>query len=291
MLTPAQIKQYREDGYLVIDDVIPMDEVEKLREAADDPNVRRALDSSGFEDRTVHLMEITAKHPAFRELCRDPRITGLLTPLLGEDIQLQHSKLATKPPKKDAGEFAWHQDYAFFPHTNCDLMAVMVMLDDATPENGCMSIVKGSHKLGVLNHLRDGYFVGMCLEDKYWSDPAQVVPLTPKAGGISIHHGLTLHASPANLSGRPRRGVVFEYRASDAHQLAGNVFADTGLQVRGQFRECVRCDAGSLRLPGRRHWNPPYGNHYFQVGRCAAEWNRAGDESRCSVAETSSAMR
>jgi ectoine hydroxylase-related dioxygenase (phytanoyl-CoA dioxygenase family) len=232
-------------------------------------------------------MEITVKSPAFLALCRNPRIVELLTPLLGEDIQLQHSKLATKPPAKDAGAFAWHQDYAFFPHTNFDLLAVMVMLDDATQENGCMSIVKGSHKLGVLDHLRDGYFEGKCVEEKYWADPKQVVPLMPKAGGISIHHGLTLHASPANISGRPRRGVVFQYRASDAHQLAGKIHADTGLQVRGKFREYVRCDVGSVRLPGRRHLTPPYGNHYWQVGRSAEEWNKMKSPSLySSISET-----
>ena len=94
------------------------------------------------------------------ELARSERILGRVTPLIGPDIQLQHSKLATKPPAKGMGTFAWHQDFAFFPHTNSDLVAVMVMLDDATPENGCMQMVRGSHKLGLLDHTEDGQFHG-----------------------------------------------------------------------------------------------------------------------------------
>jgi phytanoyl-CoA hydroxylase len=275
MLSKFQLQQYEQDGYLVIDNVFSPAEVEVLRAAAEDPAVKRDLKQRGGDETIVHLLEITAKHPAFLELARDKRIGDLIAPLIGENIQLQHSKLATKPPKVDAGAFAWHQDFAYFPHTNFDLLAVMVMLDDATPENGCMSVVKGSHKLGVLDHLRDGYFVGSCMEDKYWADESKIVPLTPKAGGISIHHCLTLHASPNNLSGRPRRGVVFQYRADDAYQLGDHIWVDTGLQVRGQYREMARCDAGALRLPRRRNWDPLYGNCYFQQGAHAKEWNKA----------------
>ncbi len=273
MLTPQQVQHYHEDGYLVVDGLFSTPEIKALRLASEDPALQRALHAGGHADKTVHLLEITAKHPAFLELASDSRITDLIAQLIGPDIQLQHSKLATKPPKKDAGAFAWHQDFAYFPHTNTDLLAVMVMLDDATPENGCMSVVHGSHKLGVLDHLRDGYFVGSCQEPQHWSEPSRIVPLTPKAGGISIHHCLTLHASPANISGRPRRGVVFQYRADDAHQLADNVWVDTGLQVRGQHREFARCDAGALRLPKRRGWEPAFGNLYFQAGTHARNWN------------------
>jgi len=151
MLSQAQITQFREDGFLVINGVFTPREVEALRAAADDPAVRKSLKERGADEHIVHLLEITAKHEAFKELARDPRITKFIAPLLGDDIQLQHSKLATKPSKKGAGAFGWHQDYAYFPHTNYDLVAVMVMLDDATPENGGMYAVKGSHKLGLLD--------------------------------------------------------------------------------------------------------------------------------------------
>ena len=75
-----------------------------------------------------------------------------MVPLLGPDIQLQHSKLATQPQQKRKGGFRWHQDFAFFPHTNSDLAAVMVILDDSTEDNGSMHIIRGSHKLGLLDH-------------------------------------------------------------------------------------------------------------------------------------------
>lgn len=250
-LTADQLRQYDEDGYLVIDGLFDSTEIDRLREAAGTPEVARPLKDAGGDETIVHLLEITAKHAAFLKLARDPRIVDLITQLLGPDVQLQHSKLATKPPQKNAGAMAWHQDFAFFPHTNTDLLAVMVMLDDATPSNGCMSMVRGSHQRGLLNHLSDGHFTGACQEPGHWADPDDIVQLTPKAGGISIHHSLMLHASPGNLSGRPRRGVVYQYRAADAHMLVGTTYADTGLQIAGTNPGVARCDAGTLTLPRR----------------------------------------
>jgi len=271
-LSDDLVKSFWVDGFLVIDNVFPAADIELLREAAATPEVLRDWRKQDVETRTVHLLEITVKHPLMMELARSPRILGRVAPLLGPDIQLQHSKLATKPATKGAGAFHWHQDFAFFPHTNSDLLAVMVMLDDATPENGCMQMVRGSHKLGLLDHDEDGLFHGNCQESYLWEDGSRVANIMPKTGGISIHHALTLHGSPANISGKPRRGVVFQYRADDAYQLAQSVWADTGLLMCGQRRERARCDAGVLRLP-KSHFFPgyPFGDAWNQDGELARQ--------------------
>ena len=159
------------------------------------------------------------------------------------------------------GGFGWHQDFAFFPHTNTDLVAIMVMLDDATEENGCMHMVRGSHKMGLLDHMDgQGLFSTLCKEERVWSEqPENITPITPRAGGISMHHCLMVHGSGPNASGQPRRGLVFQYRADDAFQLADGVWGDTGLMVSGQRRERARCDAGVLRLPkSQRLYRPTF---------------------------------
>ena len=152
--------------------------------------------------------EVTALHEATEsEAIRGPqneRILSLIRPLIGNDIQLQHSKIASKPPAKDSGPYRCHQDFAFFPHSNTSLVAHMVMLDDSTTENGCMQVVVGSHKLGLLDHHKNGVF-SECQQSSLWADPAALAHITPRAGGISIHHCLTLHGSPPNRSGQPRR--------------------------------------------------------------------------------------
>ncbi len=66
-LTDQQIRRFREDGYLVVDDLIPPDEVERLRSACADPDVVEAQVAKGYEEKTVHLLSITSYHAAFME--------------------------------------------------------------------------------------------------------------------------------------------------------------------------------------------------------------------------------
>lgn len=272
-LSAAETAAYHHDGFIVIEGVFPPAELTALREAEASPAIQSALTEAGIGQRTVHLLELTTRHPAFLALARDPRIIRRLQALLGPDIQLQHSKLATKPPTPGTGAFSWHQDLPFYPHTNTSLLSVFVYLDDATPQNGCMSMVRGSHRLGPLNHLdANGHFDGACRDSRHWTDhPTQVIPLTPHAGAISIHHCLTLHGSPPNLSGRPRRGLVFSYRADDAYQLGDTIFADTGLVVAGRRHGLVRCEAGRWLLP--RRTGHDFGNAHHQTGSWAQSLN------------------
>jgi ectoine hydroxylase-related dioxygenase (phytanoyl-CoA dioxygenase family) len=274
MIQSSDIERFWEDGYLVVNGVLTPDEVEYYRAASESREVVSGLDKAGYRDRIVHLLEITSRHPAFRELAKHPGVVSVVTKILGDDVQLHHSKLATKPPKVGQGTFSWHQDFAYFPHTNASLVAVMVMLDDATPENGCMSVVRGSHRWGLLNHLVDGWFCGQCMEPERWSDASRIVTLTPRAGGISVHHALTLHASGENVAGLPRRGVVYQYRAADAYQLAGDVWVDTGYQIAGCQSATARCEGGAFLMPRFRGKTPSYGNVWRQVGDHAAAWNR-----------------
>ncbi|WP_162463266.1 phytanoyl-CoA dioxygenase family protein [Paenibacillus psychroresistens] len=273
-LTDSEIQEYWQDGFLVFNDIISQEEVEELRQACEKPQILALRSQQDYETKTVHALGITSLHPIFLKLAKHPAIVEKIKPLLGPDIQLQHSKLATKPPSRGVGVFPWHQDYAFYPHTNTDLLSVMIMLDDATPENGCMSMTKGSHKLGILNHEVNGRFVAACQESKYWTNPAyEVVDITPRAGGISIHHALTLHGSEANLSGKPRRGIVFSYRSDDAQQLADNTFDDTGLLICGSNHGVVRCDVGLVKLPNRGG-DTPFGSIWNQIGSFAAVENK-----------------
>jgi ectoine hydroxylase-related dioxygenase (phytanoyl-CoA dioxygenase family) len=176
-LSPRQIQSYRDDGFIVIEDFFSLDEVNTLREAEASPVIQATLEEMGIKQRTVHLLELTVRHPAFLAVARDPRVIGCITPLIGPDIQLQHSKLATKAVSKGVGAFGWHQDIMYYPHTNSSLLSVFVYLDNATPENGCMSMVRGSHLLGPLNHLEaNGVFGGACQDRSFWEDhPDKVV--------------------------------------------------------------------------------------------------------------------
>ena len=124
-------------------------------------------------------------------------------------IRYDKLKLNLKPG--NGGEAVeWHQDWAFYPHTNDDLCAVGVMIDDMTPENGPLLVVPGSHKGPILDHHQDGVFVGAVTDPRGDAAFAKAVPLLGKAGDISVHHVRTLHASAVNYSDRHRRLLLLQ---------------------------------------------------------------------------------
>ena len=113
----------------------------------------------------------------------------------------------------------WHQDWAWYPFTNDDLLAVGVCMDDMMEENGCLLAIPGTHKGRILDHHSDGQFAGGVTEAGFDDSGAQKIEV--KAGGISIHHVRVLHGSLPNLSPISRRLLLFQYCASDAWPLLG----------------------------------------------------------------------
>jgi phytanoyl-CoA hydroxylase len=266
VLTPAEQRAaYEQDGYLVFPELLDGSELAALRgalaevlrdaegltETNDKFSITRTEDG-GYSVRRI--FDPVARHQAFHDLVLNPKILDVVENLIGSDIQLHHSKLNLKPPSSREARFEWHQDYPFFPHTNFDLLAVMVYLDDSTEENGCLSIIPGSHKWGPRNHLfaKDGAFSSQLEDKSVLEDRSRWVHVPVPAGGIELHHCNMLHSSTANRGTRPRSAVVIQYRAADNVALGGNMSqAGFGMQVRGVNPYRVRMMAGTFKLPGK----------------------------------------
>lgn len=262
MLTQAQTKTYHDIGAIVVPDVLSPAEVASLREATDhfvhesrhitehdaiydledshtqaEPRVRRI--------KTPHL-----HHPAYDAIMRHPGILAALADLWGPDIRFDTSKLNMKSAGFGA-PVEWHQDWAFYPHTNDDLAAVGVMIDDMAMENGPLMIMPGSHKGPTFDHHANGVFCGAMDPANQDCDFAQAVPLLGKAGSITIHHVRAVHGSAPNISDRDRRLLLFQYRAADAWPLLGFAAGIDGFQslmVAGEHRE-PRLAPAPIRLP------------------------------------------
>jgi ectoine hydroxylase-related dioxygenase (phytanoyl-CoA dioxygenase family) len=130
----------------------------------------------------------------------------------------------------------------------------MVYFDDSTEENGCVTIVPGSHKAGPRNHLfaKDGAFSSQLEDRSVTADPAQWLRVPVPAGGMELHHCNMLHSSTANRGTRPRTAMVIQYRAADNAELGGNKGrVHNGLQVRGINLYRARMIAGTFKLPGQ----------------------------------------
>jgi ectoine hydroxylase-related dioxygenase (phytanoyl-CoA dioxygenase family) len=144
----------------------------------------------------------------------------MLAALLGPNLRLHGSKLNMKSAGYGA-PVEWHQDWAFYPHTNDDVLATGILLDDCDIENGPMLMIPGSHRGPLYDHHSDGAFCGAITGELNQIDFGKAVPLTGKAGSMSIHHARTLHGSAQNTSTKPRRLLLFEYAAADAWPLMG----------------------------------------------------------------------
>lgn len=232
MLTPEQVDFYAENGYLMVPDALTPAEVAELR-AEVDAIVAGAAKVTGhteiydLEDGhtpaapRVRRIKTPHRHfDYFKRLVRHPRLTAMLAALLGPNIRLHGSKLNMKSAGFGA-PVEWHQDWAFYPHTNDDVLATGILLDDCVIENGPMLMIPGSHRGRTYDHHSDGMFCGAITGELNQIDFSTAVPLTGKAGSMSIHHARTLHGSAQNTSQSQRRLLLFEFAAADAWPLLG----------------------------------------------------------------------
>src|SRR5262249_30318099 len=166
----------------------------------------------------VRRIKNPADHdPLYAWVSLESPILDIVTELLGPSIRFHHSKLNLKGGHVGA-PVEVHQDAAFYPHSNDDVLAVGLLLDDATAENGAMSVLPGSHRGPIYTHYdARGRFVGaMRTEDIARLDRSGATLLALPAGSIHIHHYRLVHWSAPNTSPGDRRLLINAYTAADA---------------------------------------------------------------------------
>ncbi|WGF88309.1 phytanoyl-CoA dioxygenase family protein [Marinivivus vitaminiproducens] len=240
MLTPDQIAFYRENGYILVEDAIDGAMLDRLRaltyglidrsRSVSDSDDVFDLDEghSAESPKLTRIKNPVQRDPAFLEVLRTEKVRGVLEDLIGPSVRLQTSKLNTKAPGGGAA-VEWHQDWAFYPHTNDDMLAIGLMLEDVDEANGPLMVLPGSHKGPVLSHFSGGVFCGAVDPADPLFDHDRVVTLTGKAGSMTLHHVRTLHGSAPNLSDRARLICFYELSAADAWPLAGGASAYVGM--------------------------------------------------------------
>jgi ectoine hydroxylase-related dioxygenase (phytanoyl-CoA dioxygenase family) len=219
-LTPAQVELFYKQGYVIIKGFCKPGEINKLYQTALDDNAMRnnALDLNDQSGKKTRLsLWFTPGNDVFGYLTRSEKMISAVKQLLDGDTPVCHfhSKLMQKEPKV-GGAWEWHQDYGYwyknqfmFPD---ELISVMVALTEANKQNGCLQVIKGSHKLGRVNHGFAGEQVGA---DMQMVDNAlktmELVYVELEAGDALIFHSNLLHRSEANLSDYPRWSIISCY--------------------------------------------------------------------------------
>lgn len=268
-LTPVQTAFFRKNGYLVVEDAVGEDLLNRLRQDFDgwieesrgheqsygtmiDGRPRYDLEPGHTEDMPA-LRRVNAPvevSEAYFDAMANSRMTDCVADLIGPNVKLHHTKINSKLPGA-ATAVKWHQDFPFTPHSNDDLVTALLMVDDVTEDNGPLEVVPGTHK-GALHTLwHDGVFTG-AVADRVAADcQNQATLCMGKAGSACLMHTRLLHGSTANRSNHPRTLFITVYSAEDAVAYVPNPVPTSyeGLVVRGERTNNVRSIDFKLELP------------------------------------------
>lgn len=256
-LTLRERRAWKEDGFFLRRAVFSPDEIEVLRAAAE--RVRAvaidlasqgrayAVDGNRYVDTGPVTVQIEHRassaslrvvepfhhlDPAFEALVDDPRVVEPMCDLVGtERVALWTDKLNFKPPHEGSG-FLWHQDSPYWAHA-CrhldQLPNVMLALDDADPDNGCLRVVRGSHRSGLLPGRQGEGVLGPLFTDPRHIDLAAQFAAAMPAGSLLFFSPHTVHGSEPNRSDRPRRALVITYQPGGQDQFKAPGVRDAAL--------------------------------------------------------------
>ena len=230
MINDRDAAFYNKTGYLIVDDVFSADEIAAMRVKIDSlvADAAGLIDHDSVYDlepshaptkpRVRRIKEPYNVDPLFRSMAEHPNLIAVLSRLIGPDLRLHGGKINIKAAEYGS-PVEWHQDWAFYPHTNDDVLAIGVMLDDMTEENGPLLIMPGSHKGPTYDHHVDGVFAGAIDPDVCPLDFSTAARVTGRAGACSFHHVRAIHGSEQNRSGRDRMLLLYQVAAADAWDL------------------------------------------------------------------------
>jgi len=224
-LTADQIQFFNENGYIILEGLLNADDVQAIKDLRDRA-VARATEAGGkFKDgpalydveqlksdptgKTLSLrkiQEVFLVEPVFRDIFSQDKLLDPVEDLIGPNIYYHSSKLMCKPANGGRRK-PWHQDFAYWSTMNCQQVTMWVAIDKATRENGCMQVIPGSHKRGLIEHHHLEDF--QIKEDGIATENIVVAEMNP--GDTLIFSVLTLHASDPNLSTKSRLSAIIDY--------------------------------------------------------------------------------
>ncbi len=228
-LTQAQVDQFWDEGY-----VFPVEGLSAQAALA----CRRKLETyeAGLDGNIQNHMRIKV-HLGFKwlwDIARSSALLDAVEDLIGPDILVYLSTFWFKDAH-DGRFVTWHQDSAYYGLDPHDVITLWLAFTDATPENGCMRVLPGSHKWPDQVHVEtyDGQNLlarGQSIENL---DDSSAVSMPLRAGQFSMHHERLLHSSPPNLSNDRRLGMSFTFLPTRVRCVIGR---RTARLVRGTDR-------------------------------------------------------
>ena len=223
------LNNFIKDGFILKKNLFTKEEINKLKKFIEfsskkEDDARETKSSSGKLSITLW------NHPSddlFGKFSTNERIVKPIEEYLDDEVYHYHSKIIWKKPGD--GGFDWHQDYGYWYHNAClypDMASCFIMLDKATKENGCLKVLKGSHKVGRIGH-------GISDTPEQTADMERIAELekrhecvyiTAEPGDALFFHANLLHSSDANKSNQSRRTLIvcFNTKSNNPYKKSGH---------------------------------------------------------------------
>lgn len=220
---------FSNDGYIIKKNLFSEDEINKLKKFIESSSDKKN-DARETRSSTGKLSITLWDHPSddlFGKFSTNERIVKPMEEYLGDEVYHYHSKIIWKKPGD--GGFDWHQDYGYWYHNAClypDMGSCFIMLDRATRENGCLKVLKGSHKVGRIGH-------GVSDTPEQTADMERIAELekrhesvyiTAEPGDVLFFHANLLHSSDENKSSDSRRTLIvcFNTKSNNPYKDSGH---------------------------------------------------------------------
>jgi len=221
LLTSKQLNQYKEDGYLAPIDVLSTSEAQEIRDEIEIIEKKWPNELDGLGRNYVHLIS-----PIFDKVSHNSKILDAVESIIGKNILVCGTTLFIKNPY-EKGFVSFHQDAKYIGLEPHNWVTAWIAVTDSNEENGCMRMLKGSHKEELKHHnqkfddnnlLTRGQTIENVSLDK-------TKPVVLKAGQMSLHHPKVVHGSGLNKSKDRRIGFVIQsYIGTDVDQVLGKIY-------------------------------------------------------------------
>ena len=259
MLSPKQINQYSDNGFTVKRGMISKNDISKLLVEIDriigestashfDPDTLEMEPDQDYSGRLVRrIYDPCTKYEPFVNLSENIEVLNCVEQLIGPNLVFNQSKINMKLPQIGS-EVEWHQDMAYGLLTNKKCLALLLYLDDADKTNGCLQVIPQQHNNRLFDHSLKGVFQGKVTEN---IDKNSAVAIEAEAGTVIFLHCMTPHSSLPNASNKPRRTVIWGYRAADAYpvNIGDEGLVDVDRIVRGQKSHNAIFEEMNLQVP------------------------------------------
>lgn len=249
ILSPEQFDAYQRDGFVIVRQLFDAEEIGLLRAAIEtDPQLRESL-YNRTDAEGKHTRMATWNHPGdsvYGLAARSRRVVDTMEQLIGGEVYHYHSKLTAKEPY-EGGAWEWHQDYGYWYHNGCmfpDMASVMTALDVANRDNGCLQVLRGSHRAGRVNH-------GVLPGEQVGADPVRVEQMLSRMERVHVEmapgdavffHSNTMHRSDQNRSPNRRWTVIHCYNAA-----SNDPYLD---HHHPRYTPLVKVDDGAIKAAG-----------------------------------------